>query len=61
MTIAFVHRLSPWILVAVLIALALLTMAVVTLYQTGMVHALGSALHGAPFMAPVCGSSFGPC
>jgi hypothetical protein len=61
MNLASVYRVSPWILVALLTVLILLTLAVVALSQSGMLHVIGAALQGSPSSAWVCGASNGGC
>jgi hypothetical protein len=61
MSTAIVNRISPWMIVAVLVALALYALAAVLLYQSGMFHTIGSALHHSPLFAGLCGSTNGEC
>jgi len=61
MSTAIVNRISPWMIVAVLVVLALFALAAALLYQSGAFHVIGSALHSAPLFAGPCGVSFGAC
>ena len=55
---AFVSRVNFWLLVA--FVAVLLVVAAVLLAPSAM-HAVGGTLQGPQQMAPVCGSSAGPC
>jgi hypothetical protein len=61
MSTAIVNRISPWMMVAVLVALALFALAAVLLYQSGMFHTIGSALQHSQSFASWCGSGAGEC
>jgi hypothetical protein len=61
MSTAIVNRISPWMIVAVVVVLALFALATALLYQSGMFHAIASVLHSAPLFAGPCGVSFGAC
>jgi hypothetical protein len=54
-------RVSPWVLVALVTVLVLLTMTAIALSQSGMLHTISAALQGGPSLAPICGTSGGNC
>jgi hypothetical protein len=59
MALASVYRIWLWKVVAVVLFLLLLSLAVVTLLQAGVIHAGGAPVSHA--IASFCGASFGPC
>ena len=61
MNLAPAYRVSLWAIVALIAVVLVLTVAVVVLAQSGMLHTLGAALQGPAKEAPLCGSASGAC
>jgi hypothetical protein len=63
MNLAMVSRVNPWIVVALAVVLVLLVAAVLTLVvEPGLLHAIRTALHGAPQVSDPCpGSASSSC
>jgi len=58
---AIVFRMNPWLLVALVAALVLVAAAILVATQPGLLHTLGTALHGPAQPAFWCGVSGGGC
>jgi hypothetical protein len=59
---ALTYRLNPWLVAALVTAIVLLAPALILVAsESGLIHLIGGMLQSPQQMAPLCGSSSGPC
>jgi hypothetical protein len=58
---AIVFRINPWLLMAIVAAVLVVSATLIVVSHTGLIHAISSMLQGPAQMAPWCGTSGGGC